>query len=205
LCIFHHPIFNGLAVPLILGILASTALMLIVIPLLSHASAGQGPARHHTGADHMSESPGIRIVLEQEGSYAFKVNFEGTDLDALHTDEPAPLGEGSGPGPSSLLLTSLANCLSASLLFALRKFKNDPGPIRAEIVANKERNAEGRWRIPRAEVTIRLSDNAGALEHLGRVVAQFEQFCIVTQSVREGMDVSVRILDADGLVLQPSE
>ncbi len=151
----------------------------------------------------MSESPGIRVVLEQEGAYAFKVSFEGTDLEALHTDEPAPLGAGSGPNPSALLLASLANCLSASLLFALRKFKNDPGPIRAEIVAEKARNADGRWRIPRAQVTIRLSDNAAAFEQLGRVISQFEEFCVVTQSVREGMEISVRILDADGVGLQP--
>ena len=42
----------------------------------------------------MSEDDGIRIVLEQEGPYAFKVSFDGTALEALHTDEPAPLGEG---------------------------------------------------------------------------------------------------------------
>jgi len=151
----------------------------------------------------MSDSPDIRIVLEQEGPYAFKVNFEGTDLEALHTDEPAPLGAGSGPNPSALLLAGVANCLSASLLFALRKFKNDPGPIRAEIVARKERNAEGRWRIPRAEVTICLSDKAGDLEHFDRVLAQFEQYCIVTQSVRDGVEVAVRIVDADGIVREP--
>lgn len=151
----------------------------------------------------MTDSPDIRIVLEQEGLYAFKVNFEGTDLEALHTDEPAPLGAGAGPNPSALLLTGVANCLSASLLFALRKFKNDPGPIRAEIVARRERNAEGRWRIPRAEVTIRLSDKAVDLEHFDRVLAQFEQYCIVTQSVRDGVEVAVRIVDADGIVKEP--
>ena len=151
----------------------------------------------------MTDAPDLRILLEQEGPYAFRVNFEGTDLAALHTDEPAPLGAGSGPNPSAILLTGIANCLAASLLFALRKFKNAPGPIRAEIVARKERNAEGRWRIPRAEVTIQLSDKAADLEHFDRVIAQFEQFCIVTQSVREGVDVAVRIVDADGAVRAP--
>ncbi|MFZ5635682.1 MAG: OsmC family protein [Pseudomonadota bacterium] len=151
----------------------------------------------------MTDTPEIRIRLEQESPYGFKVNFEGTDLEALHTDEPAPLGAGAGPNPSALLLSGIANCLSASLLFALRKFKNDPGPIRAEIVARRERNAEGRWRIPRAEVEIRLSDKAADLEHFDRVVAQFEQFCIVTQSVREGVEVAVRIVDADGVVREP--
>jgi uncharacterized OsmC-like protein len=151
----------------------------------------------------MSEDDGIRIVLEQEGPYAFKVNFEGTDLDALHTDESAPLGAGGGPNPSAMLLTSVANCLSASLVFALRKFRNDPAPIRAEIVARRERNAEGRWRIPHADVTIRLADKAADLEHFDRVLAQFEQFCIVTQSVREGVSVDVKIVDADGAVHLP--
>lgn len=146
----------------------------------------------------MSDTDGIRLVLEQEGPYAFKVSFDGTALEALHTDEPAPLGAGSGPNPSALLLAGVANCLSASLVFALRKFKNSPGPIRAEITARKERNPEGRWRIPRAEVVITLADKAAALEHFDRVLAQFEQFCIVTQSVRDGMAVEVSVIDADG-------
>lgn len=151
----------------------------------------------------MSEDDGIRLLLEQEGPYAFRISFEGTDLDALHTDEGAPLGEGAGPNPSHLLLAGVANCLSASLLFALRKFKNAPGPIRTQIVAHKARNDAGRWRIPRAEVAIHLSDAAAGLERFDRVLAQFEEFCIVTQSVREGMQVDVRIIDADGAEYVP--
>lgn len=151
----------------------------------------------------MSEDEGIRLLLEQEGPYAFRITFEGTGLDALHTDEPAPLGAGSGPNPTHLLLAGVANCLSASLLFALRKFKNAPGPIRTEIVARKARNADGRWRIPRAEVTITLQDKAAELEHFDRVLAQFEQFCIVTESVREGIEVDVRIVDGAGAVHAP--
>ena len=101
-----------------------------------------------------ANSDDIRLLLEQEGPYAFKVSFEGTSIQALHTDEPEPLGGGAGPNPSALLLAGVANCLSASLLFALRKFKNDPGPIRAQISARKERNAQGRWRIARAQVSL---------------------------------------------------
>lgn len=151
----------------------------------------------------MSEDDGIRLLLEQEGPYAFRISFEGAGLEALHTDEDAPLGAGAGPNPTHLLLAGVANCLSASLLFALRKFRNAPGPIRTEIVARKARNVAGRWRIPRAEVAIHLSDTAAGLEHFDRVLGQFEEFCIVTQSVREGMRVDVRIIDADGTEYVP--
>lgn len=149
----------------------------------------------------MSDSSSIRVVLEQDGGYAFRIAFDGTALDPLLTDESPPLGEGRGPSPAALLLASVVNCLGASLLFALRKFKNHPGPIRAEITAQKQRNAEGRWRIPRAQVVIHLSDKAAAFESLQRVLDQFEQFCLVTQSVREGIIVDVTVQDADGVVL----
>ena len=151
----------------------------------------------------MSDNDSIRLVLEQEGPYAFRIEFDGTSLEALHTDEPAPLGAGAGPNPSALLLAGVANCLSASLLFALRKFKNAPGPIRAEIAGRRERNADGRWRIPRADVTITLSDKAADLGNFERVMAQFEEFCIVTQSVREGIAVDVTVIDADGMAFVP--
>ena len=151
----------------------------------------------------MSDNHEIRLVLQQEGPYAFRVDFEGAGLAALHTDEAPPLGAGGGPDPSALLLAGVANCLGASLLFALRKFRNEPGAIRVAITAGRKRNAEGRWRIPHADVSITLADKAADLAQFERVLAQFEQFCVVTQSVREGIAVDVRVIDADGVVHVP--
>lgn len=147
----------------------------------------------------MSGEHPLHVVLEQQGPYAFRIDFEGAAFASLRSDEAPPLGAGEGPNPSELLLASIANCLSASLLFALRKFKNAPEPIRAEISAATERNAEGRLRIPRARVSIRLAEPAAGIERFDRVLAQFEQFCTVTQSVREGIDVDVEVIDGDGV------
>ncbi len=149
----------------------------------------------------MSEPIEIRVTLQLEEGYAFRVQFDGTDLEDLHTDEPAPLGAGSGPGPTRMLLVAIANCLSASLLFAMRKFKNSPGSLHTVITARSERNAEGRWRIPKAQVELQLAEGAGSHEQLERILAQFEDFCVVTQSVRDGIQVEVTVKDADGRVL----
>ena len=65
------------------------------------------------------------------------------------------------------------------------------------------RNDAGRWRIPKARVRILLADSAASFEHFDRILGQFEQFCIVTQSVRDGIEVEVEVVDADGASFVP--
>lgn len=142
----------------------------------------------------------IQIHLQQLDGYAFRVEF-GEGMVDLLTDEPAPLGAGAGPGPSRLLLAAVANCLAASLTFALRKFGNQPGPLRASVSGDMARNEAGRWRIPRVRVEIEMAEGPGSHQSLQRILDQFEDFCVVTQSVREGIKVQVEIRDADGRVL----
>ncbi len=151
----------------------------------------------------MSASDELRLHISQAGDYAFRIEFEGTQLEALLTDEPAPLGHDEGPNPSRLLLAAIGNCMAASLVFALRKFKNQPGPITASVRATPERNAEGRWRIARAEIELRLAEPGENHAQLERILQQFEQFCVVTQSVREGVVVAARVLDGSGKQLHP--
>ena len=149
----------------------------------------------------MSDDKLVRVHLEQQEGFSFLVRFDETQTEALLTDESAPLGKGAGPNPSQLLLAALANCLSASLLFALRKFHNQPGRLRAEAVTRLERDPAGRWRIPKAWVELHLAEGAEQHQQLPRILEQFEQFCIVTQSVRAGIDVAVTVKDAQGRLL----
>lgn len=148
----------------------------------------------------MSEVQQFSFTLEQQEDYAFLVRFDN-DLPPLQTDEPAPLGKGTGPNPSRLLAASIANCLSASLLFALRKFKNLPGLIVTTVTAQMERNPQGRLRVGSVSVSIQIDSPAHALNHLERALEQFEDFCVVTQSVREGIPIEVRVSDSAGTLL----
>ena len=142
--------------------------------------------------------PSFRIELRQQQDYRFTVKFDRPELPPLVTDEPPPLGGDAGPNPARLLGVAVANCLAASLLFSLRKFGNEPGPLRAVAEVPLARNAQGRLRIPRIEVVLHLGVPWSALKNAPRALAQFEDFCIVTQSVRGGIEVAVRVLDRDG-------
>jgi organic hydroperoxide reductase OsmC/OhrA len=145
----------------------------------------------------MTENLAFTLQLEQLEDYAFKVKFDWPDVPQLVLDEPEPLGRGAGPNAARLIAAAVANCLSSSLLFCMRKFKQSPGTLRAEVSGQLERNDSGRLRIKRFDVTVRLHDPAARIAHFDRCLAQFEDFCIVTESVRRGIPVGVRVLDAD--------
>lgn len=142
------------------------------------------------------------LELRQQADFRFAVEFDAGAMPALLTDEPPPLGGGSGPNPARLLGAAVANCLAASLLFALRKFKNNAEPLRAVATVVMARNPQGRLRIGRIGVELRLAAAARDLRAIDRVLAQFEDFCIVTQSVRAGIQVDVTVVDGEGAVLK---
>lgn len=147
----------------------------------------------------MSENASVTIT--RQTGFQFLVDF-GSDLPQLLADEPAPLGQGAGPAPDHMLLAAVANCLSASLLFALQKFKQDPGALKATATAQTGRNQDKRLRIVGIDVKLELGAPAGDLEHLDRVLAQFEDFCTVSMSVRQGIDVRVQVQDSTGAQLK---
>ena len=143
------------------------------------------------------------IDLVQQADYRFEAHFDNPAVPVLTTDGAPPLGSDAGPNPARLLTVAIANCLSASLLFALRKFKNEPGPLRARATASLVRNEQNRLRVGRIRVDVQLGVAAAELKMLDRALAQFEDFCIVTQSVRAAFPVDVRVLDSQGMVLKP--
>jgi organic hydroperoxide reductase OsmC/OhrA len=144
----------------------------------------------------MSEAMGFDLELEQLSGYEFKVKFDNPQFAELRLDEPAPLGSDKGPNAARLIAAAVANCLSASLLFCLSgKFRQPIAPLRTRVHAELARNDKGRVRIGRIDVTIRLAEEAAAVQHMERCLAQFEDFCVVTESVRHGIPVRVRVVD----------
>ena len=150
----------------------------------------------------MSDQP-VTVHLQQAQDYQFDVDF-GVGP-ALHVDEPPPLGKGAGPNPLMLLGAAVGNCLSASLLFALRKFKQSPEPLRTEVSLQTGRHAEGRLRVQRIHARLQLGVSADQLQHLDRVLGSFEAYCTVTQSIAAAIPVEVEVLDADGRLLMPTK
>ncbi|MDE1947369.1 MAG: OsmC family protein [Burkholderiales bacterium] len=148
----------------------------------------------------MSESAHT-VALRQQQDYRFEIVFDPA-IPALQADAAPPLGQGAGPNPEQLLAAAVGNCLSASLLFALRKFRQAPDPISAEVRAEIGRNAEGRARVLGLHATLRLGVAAAQLEHLQRALDTFEAYCTVTASVRAAIPVTLEVFDSLGARLK---
>ncbi len=133
------------------------------------------------------------VRLELTGGYAFLARFPG--IDATWTlDEPTPLGASTGPNASQALATATAHCLSASLLFCLRRGGIEPRGLVAEARAFTGRTEEHRLRVVRIEVTLRLEVAPDADPvRLRRCREVFENYCVVTGAVRTGIPVEVRL------------
>lgn len=151
------------------------------------------------------EDHSIEITMEQIEDYQFKIDF-GVGAELL-ADEPEPLGDGKGPNASRILSAAVGNCLSASLLFCLQKARVASKVIKTVVTTKIMRNENKRLRIggTRVSINIELDQQEGNQNRINKCIELFEDFCIVTQSVRGGIDVDVEVIDQNGKKIYENE
>jgi organic hydroperoxide reductase OsmC/OhrA len=153
----------------------------------------------------MSEEGRFTIHLDQREGFQINVRFDWKRTPDVLMDEPPPLGEQAGPNASRMLAAAAANCLSASLLYCV--FKEDPPEscLRAEASAVLVRNEKKRLRIGGLEVRLIVSDLVTENPRFARCKGLFEDFCVVSASIRQGIPMKVWVVDEQGEILHESE
>jgi organic hydroperoxide reductase OsmC/OhrA len=133
------------------------------------------------------------LSLVQDEGYQYIVLFDDPGMDPLRLDEPPPLGAGHAPNAVRLLGAAIGNCLAASLQFCLARARVEPRRISARVEGRLFRNRDGRLRVGDLKVLLEPSLGSGNASRFDRCVELFEEFCIVTESVRRGIDVMVEV------------
>ena len=132
------------------------------------------------------------LHIEQLDGFEFRVRFDKEQFAPLLLDEPPPLGHDTAPNAARVLSAAIGNCLSASLVFCLKKANVVASGVTADVAVEIVRNEARRLRIGKVDVTLHTnlaSDDPALASCLGT----FEDFCMVTQSVRQGIDVAVHV------------
>lgn len=140
----------------------------------------------------MGEST-VTVGLDLEDGYRFVVDFERPGVAPLLMDEPPPLGEDLGPNAARVLAAAIGDCLSASALFCLRRAHIDVLSMHTEVEATLVRNEAGRLRIGSIGVLIAPDVAEADVPRMKRCLEIFEDYCIVTESVRKGIEVGVTV------------
>jgi uncharacterized OsmC-like protein len=146
----------------------------------------------------MAELPQFTFTMEQKQDMQFLVKFDSDEIDDLLLDEPEPIGSGKGPNASRILGAAVANCLSASLLFCLRKARQEPSGIKATVTGSMTRNEQKRMRIGGFDVSIQVAGIDKEAAGSRRCLELFEDFCVVTAAVKQGIPVNVQVVDEAG-------
>jgi uncharacterized OsmC-like protein len=140
-----------------------------------------------------SEPAQFQITMDQIQDYQFRVKFDKEQLADLMTDEAPPVGRETGPNPSRLLAAAVGNCLCASFLFCTHKVRANLHGLHATVKVWHARNEQGRLRIGKIKVEIEPKFDGADASKIERCLGLFEDYCVVTQSVRTGIDVSVAV------------
>ena len=147
----------------------------------------------------MSETKEHHVELRFVRGYEFVATFKGQEgTPPIVFDEPPPLGEGAGPNAAAVLAAAVGDCLGASFVFCLRKVRLEPVDLTASVVANIDRNAQGRFRITGIDVELNPQLLEGDKDRERRCADLFQDFCMVTESVRRGIPVNVKVVDPVG-------
>jgi hypothetical protein len=75
------------------------------------------------------------------------------------------------------------------------------GSLHTSVTCKLVRNERRRLRVGGLEVRITVSDDIAGTARMSRCKELFEDFCVVTGSIRQGIPVAVEVVDQAGDVL----
>jgi uncharacterized OsmC-like protein len=146
------------------------------------------------------ENTQVSITLDKD--FIFKSMESFTKTKDIYIDETLEKsGALIGPDAAALLGMAIISCLSASFLFCLQKRKLTLDDLKAYADISFYKNEKGYIRIKEVDVKIiPKSDDPEVLKRIKQCTREmrsgemfFEETCIITPSVKEGITVNVDV------------
>lgn len=136
-------------------------------------------------------------------NFVFEITVD--DFPKFYMDELQPVGEDSAPNPADYLLVSVGGCIASSFLYSALKFsiplKKLQVKVRGEYVRKNNRIRVGKINV---ELHIDLDVEKTSYEDLELCVNAFRKYCIISESVKEGIPMDISLVIGDRVLKAPS-
>lgn len=138
-----------------------------------------------------------KVGLKQQEEMVFKCNLGNINMDNLYIDEKHKKEiDKIGPSPIKLLALSILGCLAASFVFCIKKRGLSLANLEGEAETIVARNNKGFWRIKKINISlIPKTNDIFIKKRIVQCKKFFEKYCIISESVRLGIDIDLNIED----------
>jgi len=143
----------------------------------------------------MSEGLKTKVGISLEKDMIFKCDLGEMKVKDCYIDDTNKNEvDMLGLNPSRMLAMALLGCLSSSFIFCLKKRNFSIEDLSAIAEITVARNEKGFWRVKKVDVDIDIKiDDPDTRKRADLCKKMFEQYCVVTQAVREGINVEVNV------------
>ncbi|MFX1567758.1 MAG: OsmC family protein [Promethearchaeota archaeon] len=143
----------------------------------------------------MSNEYKSEVGIKLENDMIFKCDLGKIQMNDLFIDEYNKRSINKiGPNPSKLLALSVLGCLAGSLTFCCKKNNVSLSDIEGKAIVTSMKNENGFWRLKKIDITLNPKiDNSEIRKNLDQCQKSFKQFCIISESIREGIDININL------------
>ncbi len=135
------------------------------------------------------------VGIKLEEGMIFKCDLGKIKMNDLFIDDQNKKSiDKIGPNPSKLLALSVLGCLAGSFTFCLQKKNISLSDIEGKAIITSKRNEKGFWRLKKIDIILNPNiDNPQMRKRADQCQKSFEQFCVISESIREGIDININI------------
>jgi len=143
----------------------------------------------------MSNELKTKVGLKFEEQMLYRCNLGQINMHNLYIDERNKRRAGKiGPSPIKLLALSVLGCLAASFEFCLERKDFTLSDLDGIAEVTFARNDNKFWRIKKIDIKILPKiDNPEMRKRVAQCKRLFEQYCIISESLRKGFEIKVNL------------
>ncbi|MHA1607454.1 MAG: OsmC family protein [Candidatus Freyarchaeota archaeon] len=135
----------------------------------------------------------FEVDLRWLRDFLFEVKV--ADFSEFYMDELEPEGHDSAPNPADYLLVSIGGCTASSFVYAARKFGVPIEKVNVKVRGRYVRK-KGMVRIGLVDVEVEAFHSSMSeedLENLEWCIKVFRKYCVISESLREGLPIHVTL------------